>query len=142
MKEKKPDQNDYEYLAEFRYRIRCFLEFSETMAKEIGLSSRHHQAILAVKGWEKKGGMGVGDLAERLRIQPHSATELVQRLVAQSLVQKTLHPEDRRRSVLKLTKKAEDLLSQLSARHLEEIQKIREALGEWEKISQSTAGPK
>jgi hypothetical protein len=63
-------------LSDFRYLIRRFLEFSQIAAHGTGLTSRQHQALLAIKGFPSDGSPTMGELAERLRIQPHSAAEL------------------------------------------------------------------
>ena len=55
---------NYAALAEFRYALRKFLAFSESAAKEVGLTSQQHQALLALKGFAQGGSLSVGDLAE------------------------------------------------------------------------------
>ncbi len=59
-----PDQADYEALAEFRYQIRCFLEFSQNRARAVGLTPRQHQALPAIRGFGGGRPTTVGDLAE------------------------------------------------------------------------------
>ena len=39
------DHRDYRRLSDFRYLIRCFLEFSETAAAGAGLTARQHQVL-------------------------------------------------------------------------------------------------
>ena len=124
----RPDQQDYRLLADFRYLIRRFLEFSETAAQAAGLTSRQHQALLAIKGFAGDDRATVGALAERLRIQHHSTVELVDRLVDAGLLVRSHDPHDRRRVILGLTAAAEDHLSRLSAVHLEELQRLAPAL--------------
>jgi DNA-binding MarR family transcriptional regulator len=68
--------------------------------------------------------MTVGKLAERLLIAPHSATELVGRLVAAGYVRRRTDPADRRRQTLELTDKADDVLERLTAIHLTEIREM------------------
>ena len=75
------DQNhqklaEYQALAEFRYQIRCFLHFSEQLAREAGVEPQQHQLMLAVKGAPADVEPRIGYLAERLQIQHHSAVEL------------------------------------------------------------------
>ena len=121
-------QADYTALSDFRYLIRCFLEFSEAEAKVVGLTSRQHQALLAIKGYGRGQPISVGDLAERLRIRPHSAVELADRLCERGLVARTQDPEDQRRVLLSLTPEAEASLASLSAAHLDELSRIRPML--------------
>ncbi|MGH7030664.1 MAG: MarR family winged helix-turn-helix transcriptional regulator [Stellaceae bacterium] len=122
------DREDYRTLSNFRYLIRRFLEFSQMAAGRAGLTSRHHQALLAVKGFRRDDSPTIGDLAERLRIQHHSAVELVDRLVEAGLIVRTHDPQDRRRVLLELTESAEKHLAGLSAIHLEELHALRPAL--------------
>ena len=119
---------DYRLLSEFRYLIRCFLEFSETAAVQAGLTARQHQALLAIKGVREDAAPTIGYLAERLRIQHHSAVELVDRLAEAGLVLRAPDPGDRRRVRLELTASAERHLAELSTSHLAELKRMRPAL--------------
>ena len=119
---------DYRLLSEFRYLIRCFLEFSETAATRAGLTARQHQALLAIKGIGEDAVPTVGFLAERLRIQHHSAVELADRLAEAGLVTRAHDVVDRRRIRLQLTDLAERHLAELSASHATELQRLRPAL--------------
>jgi DNA-binding MarR family transcriptional regulator len=117
---------DYRALAEFRYQLRQFLLFSEQAAKKAGLAPRHHQALLAIKGLETAT---VGDLAGRLGIRPHSAGELVDRLVAAKLVYRTTDTVDRRRVRLSLTAAAERRLEALTVAHRAELRRLASLWG-------------
>jgi DNA-binding MarR family transcriptional regulator len=116
---------DYETLAAFRHTLRRFLAFSEAAARTSGLTAQQHQAILAIKGHVGTGPMTVGELADHLMIRPHSAVELIDRLVKADLVLRMESPEDRRRVALTLTPKAGTILAELSAIHLEELRRSR-----------------
>ncbi len=122
------NRQDYRRLSEFRYLIRCFLEFSETAAARVGLTSRQHQALLAIKGVRRGAVPTIGYLAERLRIQHHSAVELVDRLAEAGLIVREHDPSDRRRVRLDLTASAEHHLAELSSSHLQELHRMRPAL--------------
>lgn len=124
---RRPSQADYEALAEFRYLIRRFLEFSQNAARAVGLAPAQHQALLAIKG-SRRDAMTIGDLADRLCIRHHSAVELVDRLAAAGLVVRTTDPQDHRRVILALTKSAEKHLAELSAAHLDELGRLRPSL--------------
>jgi DNA-binding MarR family transcriptional regulator len=122
------DREGYRTLADFRYLIRRFLEFSEMAAGRAGLTPRQHQALLAIKGFAAEPGPTVGELAERLCIRHHSAVELVDRLVEAGLCRRAHVAEDRRRVMLRLTEAAESRLVGLSAIHREELRSLRPAL--------------
>lgn len=123
-------QADYTSLAEFRYLLRCFLEFSEDEAKRAGLTPRHHQAILAIKGYGRGKPISVGDLADRLRIRHNSAVELANRLHDNGLVIRIPDEVDQRKVMLQLTPRAEQCLSTLSNAHLGELSRIKPMLQE------------
>ena len=118
------DTGDYRRLAELRYLLRCFNEFSEAAAVQAGLTPRQHQALLAVKGVPEGIVPTVGYLAERLRVRHNTAVELVDRLVEAGLVSREHDAADRRRVRLALTRRAETRLSRLSASHLEELRRL------------------
>jgi len=111
---------DYESLAELRYQIRRFLHFSEQASRAAGLEPRQHQLLLALKGLPKDTRPRIGELAERLQIQHHSAVELVNRLSRSGYV-KRRPGEDRREVLLLLTPKGEKVLRELSLHHKSEL---------------------
>jgi DNA-binding MarR family transcriptional regulator len=115
---------DYQRIADFRYRLRCFLRFSELAAKSVGLTPGQHQALLAIRGHLGKSAISVGELAERLQIRPHSAVELVDRMVANGLVERVEQRNDRRREHLSLTTRGETLLEELTLAHREELERM------------------
>jgi DNA-binding MarR family transcriptional regulator len=120
--------DNYAALAEFRYALRKFLAFSESAAKEVGLTSQQHQALLALKGFAQDGSLSVGDLAERLLVRHHSAVELVDRLEKLDLVQRSADPTDGRRALVRMTETGEARLRELSSIHIEELRSIGPAL--------------
>jgi DNA-binding MarR family transcriptional regulator len=121
-------QEQYAALAEFRYRLRRFLAFSEAAAARAGIPPQQHQALLALAGHVGRAPPTIGLLAEQLLIAPHSAAELVARMVEGGLLTKERSTEDRRRSELALTSRAEALLRTLTAAHLEEVRGLAPAL--------------
>ena len=112
---------DYQSLAELRYQIRRFLHFSEQASREAGLEPRQHQFMLALKGLPHGVRPRIGELAERLQIQHHSAVELVNRLSAGGYVRRHRAHEDRREVLLALTPKGERILRDLSLHHRAEL---------------------
>ena len=119
---------EYQALSEFRHSIRCFLEFSQKAAQAVGLTSRQHQALLAIKGYPGGGRVTVGNLAYRLRVRHHTAVELVDRLTEGGLVRRVHDPVDHRRVFLELTDLADTLLPELSSAHLDELSRIEPML--------------
>jgi DNA-binding MarR family transcriptional regulator len=120
----KEQRIDYRALADFRYEIRRFLNFSERAAREEGIEPRQHQALLAIKGLPAGRKATVGVLAERLQIQHHSAVELVNRLERKKLVHRARSDTDRREVLLSLTGRGERLLRDLTLAHRAEVRAV------------------
>lgn len=115
------DITGYQALAEFRYQLRCFLAFSEQTARSMGLEPQQHQLLLALKGLSGHGKVIIGDLAERLKIQHHSAVELVNRMSERNLIQRDRDKQDQRRVLVTLTPYGEEVLHRLSLLHRTEL---------------------
>lgn len=123
-------EHDYQLLADFRSELRDFLHFSENAAKAVGLHPQQHQALLVICGCSHPDSFTLGELAQRLKIRPHSAVELVNRMEAKGLVRKASDPTDGRRVLLHLTLRSEELLRELSATHKAELVRLAPALKE------------
>ena len=116
-----PPTIDYYALAEFRYHVRQFLHFSEGTARAHGLNTQQHHLLLAVKGLPADRQPTIGTLAERLQLRHHSAVELVDRLEQRGLVARTIDPSDRRRSLVRITRRGNAMLEKLTRVHREEL---------------------
>lgn len=115
---------DYETLAAFRHQLRRFLNFSQAAAHREGLTPRQHQALLCIIGNPGRETATIGELADYLLIQHHSAVELVNRLVALNLVHRQQDQTDKRRVLLSLTPLAREHLSHMSRVHIDELRRI------------------
>ncbi|MGE0545293.1 MAG: MarR family winged helix-turn-helix transcriptional regulator [Dehalococcoidia bacterium] len=120
--------SDYRRLAEVRYQIRRFVRFSEEAARAAGIEPQQHQLLLAVKGMPDGRSATIGDVAERLQIQHHSAVELIDRLADRGLVRRERVESDRRQVQLHLTASGDAMLRDLSRHHLDELQSAGPAL--------------
>src|SRR4051812_20556048 len=116
--------SDYRALAEIRYRIRCFLNFSEASAREAGLEPQQHQLLLAIRGLRPGVMPTIRCLAERLQIQHNSAVELVRRSVANGLVVKRVSERDRREVLLEIAPKGGRVLEKLALTHRAELRSM------------------
>lgn len=121
MPRKQQSRLDYRALAEFRFEVRRFLNFSEQAAHLVGLEPQQHQALLAIKGLPADRKATLSALAERLLIRHHSAVELANRLEAHGLLRRSRGREDRREVLLRLTPRGERLLKELSSAHRREL---------------------
>ena len=122
MKPKDLTPDDYRSLAEFRYQIRRFLNFSEAAALAAGLNPKQHQLLLALKGLPGDTEPTIGRLASRLHIRPHSAVELVDRLCESGHIRRRRSDQDRRQVLIEITRKGETVLQKLSLIHRQELE--------------------
>jgi DNA-binding MarR family transcriptional regulator len=120
----------YRKLAEFRYRIRQFLRFSEEAARLSGIEPQQHQFLLAIKGLPEGTRPTVRAVSSRLCLRHHSTVELINRLVEHGAVKRRHSKEDRREVLVELTPHGEQLLRMLSVLHWDELQNSGPALSE------------
>ena len=76
-----------------------------------GIGPSHSRALRVLE--RADGPMRLGDLAERLRIVPRSATDVVDALEASGHVQRRPDPHDRRAVLLELTPAGHDLIADI-----------------------------
>src|SRR5262249_8989993 len=110
--------SDYRALAEFRYHINRYLDFSDQAAKTAGLEPKQYQLLLAIKGLPEKVDPTVGVLAERLHIRHHSAVELVNRAEANKLVKRARAGSY---VFVRLTKQGRSVLARAVEERLEQL---------------------
>lgn len=119
---------EYQALAEFRYRLRRFLHFSEQAAREAGLEPQQHQLLLALRGFPDDQPVTIGDLADRLLLHHHSTVELIDRSARQGFVERQRDDADRRRVIIRLTPAGAAILRDLSVHHRSELRTTGPAL--------------
>jgi DNA-binding MarR family transcriptional regulator len=114
------DPTIYTGLAEFRLALRRFLAFSELTTDAAGVTAQQYQALLVVKT-HTSGAMMIRDFADQMLLQPHGAVQMVDRLVAGGLVQRSQSPTDGRSVLVSLTAKGAVLLERLALQHVKEL---------------------
>ena len=112
---------EYQSLAEIRHQIRRYLHAGEVAARHLGLEPRQHQMLLAIQGMPASVRPNVGEVAERLQIEHHSAVELVNRLAASGFVRRERDHTDRREVLLTVTAKGIKVLGELAEQHFWEL---------------------
>jgi len=117
-------------LADFRYELRCFLHFSECAALETGLHPKQHQLLLQVAGAPEGTGVTIAYAAQRLGLRHNSAVELVNRSEREGLLLRKTDADDKRRVILRATRKGKMLLVRLSANHARELNELAPRLAE------------
>ena len=109
-------------LAEFRYRLRRFLSFSETASEAVGISAQQYQLLQVVAAVPAGQESSITYIAERMMVRHNSAVELVDRAEKAGLVRRVADESDHRRSLVEITGRGAELLSQLVAQHLIEVE--------------------
>ena len=116
--------NDYEDLLAFRASMRRFQHWSETKAREAGLTPAQHQLLLAVRGHHGASGPTISDLADYLLLRHHSTVELIDRAENAGLVQRWRDEHDGRIIRVRLTADGDHRLSELTPAHLDELENM------------------
>jgi DNA-binding MarR family transcriptional regulator len=111
-------------LAEFRVELRRFLHFSERAALEAGLQPQQHQLLLQVAGAPEVTVATIAYAAERLGLKHNSAVELVNRSEREGLLARTADLGDKRRAILRLTRKGKQVMGRLAGDHARELNEL------------------
>jgi DNA-binding MarR family transcriptional regulator len=111
-------------LADFRFELRQFLQFSESAAVEAGLQPQQHQLLLQVAGAVEGTSVTIAFAAQRLGLKHNSTVELVDRSEREDLIERTADKDDRRRAILRLTRKGRQVLQRLSGEHARELNEM------------------
>src|SRR5262245_27596566 len=115
-------ETQYRALASFRGSLRRFLACSESEARSGGLTSRQHQALLALRARARPPA--VGELAEELQLRHHSAVGLLDRLEGLRLVARRADAGDARRVRIELTARGRRVLERLALAHRRELRRL------------------
>ena len=126
-------KSEFEALAEFRYRLRCFLRFSEELTQRHGVTPLQYQLLLQIRGFPGRDWASVAELSQRLQAQHHGVVSLLNRCESAGWVQRCASPDDRRVVQVHLTAAGRSLVERLARLHLDELQS---AQGRW-----ALAGP-
>jgi len=108
-------------LAEFRYQLRRFLNFSEIAAEQRGIAAQQYQLMQAIAAVPEGQQASISYLADRMVLRHNSTVELVDRAERAGLVRREPDENDLRRSLVKLTTQGDRLLQELAVEHLKEL---------------------
>lgn len=117
-----------ERLAEFRYRLRGFLHFSEQAATAAGLQPQQHQLLLQIAGAPAGAVPTIAYAAERLGLRHNSVVELANRSEDEGLLERVSDEADARRVLLRVTPRGNRVLHKLAAHHRSELEIMGPAL--------------
>ena len=129
------NKSQYEALSEFRYQLRRFLHFSETAAKEAGLTPLQYLLMLHVRGFPGRDWATVNELSDRLQMQHHGVVALLTRCEEAGLVLRQKSKTDRRMVEVHLQAKGAAQLERLAALHDAELR----SLGDTFQVARITA---
>ena len=115
------EQSRLRCLAEFRYQMRKFLNFSEMATERRGVSAQQYQLMQVIAAIPDDQQPSITYLAERMILRHNSAVELVDRAERAGLVRRESDPKDMRRSLVQLTPEGQKILQQLVGEHLTEL---------------------
>jgi DNA-binding MarR family transcriptional regulator len=139
-------RGDFENLLAFRNGLRRFLHWSQTQAREAGLTPAQHQLLVAIKGHPGGESPTISDLAGYLLLRHHSVVELVDRAAAAGLVERQADPRDGRVTRISLTADGEQRLRRLATTHLNELRNLAPVLdhlvADWDAHVAGPAGPR
>lgn len=121
-------QNGYQALAEFRYRIRLFLNGTDDAVRAAGLEPEQYQLILAVVGMPPGRAATIGAIAERLQVRHHTAVERIDRLEKMKMLRRTRRTADRREVVIEVTPTGYRKFASLARLRLKELRQSGPAL--------------
>jgi MarR family transcriptional regulator, organic hydroperoxide resistance regulator len=89
-------------------------EIRNRLGEAIGLSGPAYSVLIAVEHLEASEEVGINRLSEHLHLSGAFVTNEVAKLVKAGLVDKRSHPEDGRRVIISVTRKAKGLLADLA----------------------------
>jgi DNA-binding MarR family transcriptional regulator len=113
---------DYEALANFRYAMRKFLNFSRrALADEAGLTPEQYEALLALKAFAGPNGMTIRQLSDQLQVKHHTTVSLVDKLERSQFVRREPGVDDRRTVCVSLTAAGSRVLAKVAILHRREM---------------------
>lgn len=121
-------KSDYEALADFRYRLRRFLRFSEEVSQQHGITALQYQLLLQLKGFPGRDWATVAELAERLQAHHHGTVTLITRCEKAGLVGRRKGDGDKRFVQVYLLPKGNKLLDKLALLHRDQLLEFDPAL--------------
>ena len=114
-------KGDFEALADFRYQIRRYLRFSETISQQHGITALQYLLLLQLKGYPGREWATIAELAERLQSHHHGVVTLVTRCEDAGLVERRKGEGDKRVVQVRLLPKGEEFVARLALLHREQL---------------------
>jgi DNA-binding MarR family transcriptional regulator len=122
------EKHRYEVLSTFRYKLRCFLRFSEDAAREEDITALQYQLLLHTQGIPGRQWASISEIAELLQTQVHGVVALVTRCEEAGLVQRRASELDRRQVEVHLLPAGRRKLARLAAQHASHLSALADAM--------------
>ena len=88
------------------------------------MQPQQHQLLLQVAGAPEDTPVTISYAAERLALKHNSTVELVDRSEREGLLERRADTDDKRRAILRVTRKGRLLLGQLAGDHAKELNEL------------------
>ena len=121
-------QSSLKSLAEFRFQMRKFLNFSEMASERCGIPAQQYQLMQVIAAMPEDQQASITYLSERMILRHNSTVELVDRAERAGLVRRENDPKDMRRSLVQLTAQGQEIVERLVAEHLRELSPLCDVL--------------
>ena len=128
-------------LAEFRFQLRMFLNFSETASEAMGVAAQQYQLMQVIASTPAGQQPSISYLAERMILRHNSTVELVDRAERAGLVRRENDDRDLRRSLIQLTPHGLNVLEPLVQQHLRELEsRSEDIIGALRRLQRTGSG--
>lgn len=121
-------KQEYEALADFRYRLRRFLRFSEEATQGYGITPLQYLLLLQIQGFPGRDWATIAELAERLQAHHHGVVALTSRCEKAELVARRPGRDDKRCVEVYLLPKGAELLRRLALLHRDQVTELQQVL--------------
>jgi len=100
------------------------MRFSKDLLCAEDLTPDQYQALLAIRAVPPGNKLSIRDLADQLQVRHHSTVGIVDQLVQRGAIVREVSPLDRRKILLSLTKKGDELVERLAPPHHQELSRL------------------
>jgi len=132
-------KEEFSTLSDFRYRLRCFVRFSEDITRKLGITNLQYLLLLHVKGYKDREWATIGELAERLQTPHNGVVSLASRCEKLGLIYRQRGTADKREVQIYLTPEGDRLVKKVAGLHRDELLNLQ---GKFRIPGEQSLGPK
>ena len=133
------NKEEFRTLSDFRYRLRCFVRFSEDITRKLGITNLQYLLLLHVKGYRDREWATIGELAERLQTPHNGVVSLASRCEKLGLIYRQRGTVDKREVQIYLTPEGDRLVKKIAGLHRDELLNLQ---GKFRIPVKQSLGPK